>query len=112
MTVDLVIDFMRARDYFWFGKAVRENVPAGKGTVDMTITVDSGRASQMSDGNFILKPWIVQAGFGADANKEGWTKELDRKEYQTVVGKTSAARPTQSVALFAIVLISILYLLL
>ncbi len=87
-SVDIVVDILKGQTFVWYGKGISKNVPAGTGSIDIIVQVQSGNdGSTPSEGNYILKPWIVTAGFG-DVDK-GWLRELDRKEYPVAFTTTS-----------------------
>ena len=86
--VDIVVDLLQPPSYTWYGKAIQKSIPAGTGSLDLTIKVQNNP----QPGTYVIKPWIVAAGKGeAD---QGWTAELDRKEYTTTI--SNVANPTTS----------------
>ncbi|KAL0479451.1 oomycete secretome protein [Acrasis kona] len=87
--VDIIVDLLSEKTYAWFGKAIVKNVPKGSKTIDMTINV-----MQIPEpGNYVVKPWIVQAGRGEEPN--AWAMELDKREYPLRMG-VGAAPPAST----------------
>lgn len=110
---DIIVDLLQLPNYGWFGKAVKLNVPAGSGTATMTIQVQNNPPN----GQYIIKPWIVEAGKG-EAN-QGWLYELDRKEYRVAIQEQTVNPPssdgvhivnTASVLVLCAISAAILYL--